>query len=67
MADQKQKERIEHLFTEISNIFDYRISPDNFRSRFKQVGSVKGISHKSKTEMIFAILGCLVKLHNNEK
>lgn len=56
------KNKTDKLFVAISGILGVRATPENFRTVFNDVASVRGITGKDKMQMIIEILATLVEM-----
>lgn len=52
----------ENLFLTISKYLGVRVTPDNFRSKIKDVASVGGITGKIKTDILIELLFAIADL-----
>jgi hypothetical protein len=50
------------LFLAVSNIIGTRVTEDNFRTKMKEVESMRGITHKDKNQIIIEIILAIAKL-----
>lgn len=59
----------ENLFLSVSNILNVRVTPENLRTKMKDINAVGGITSEAKTNMIIELLLAVDKLDKkiNEK
>ena len=52
----------ENLFLSVSKLLNIRVTPDNFRSKIKDISSIGGITGKAKTDIIIELLFAIADL-----
>lgn len=52
----------EQLFLTVSNLLNLRVTPENLRSKLKEIDGTMAINNKIKTDIIFELMLAIAKI-----